>query len=40
MHILSENMHIKFSTMAKVSDLLAERFSQDLLETFANNILE
>ena len=36
MYMLSQNRHIRFSIMHKVSYMLAKRFSQDLL--FANNI--
>ena len=34
MYMLSLNRHKKFSIMNKVSDVLAERFSQDPLETY------
>ena len=34
MSTLSWNRHIKFSTMRKVSYVLAKRFSRDPLETY------
>ena len=34
MYILSQNWHIKFSIIHKVSYVLAERFSKDSLEPY------
>ena len=34
MYILSWNRHVKFSIMNKVSDMLAERFGQNPLESY------